>query len=38
LISDEELSAISEETNASIQQLSSELEEIANYTKQGIYL
>lgn len=33
----EELSAISEETNASIQQLSSESEEIANYTKQGLY-
>lgn len=33
----EELSAISEETNASIQQLSSESEEIANFTKQGLY-
>lgn len=33
----EELSAISEETNASIQQLSSESDEIANFTKQGLY-
>lgn len=33
----EELGAISEETSASIQQLSSESEEIANFTKQGLY-
>ena len=33
----EELGAISEETNASIQQLSAESEEIANYTKQGLF-
>lgn len=33
----EELGAISEETSASIQQLSSESEEIAKFTKQGLY-
>lgn len=33
----EELGAISEETNASIQQLSAESEEIANFTKQGLF-
>jgi heme-based aerotactic transducer len=33
----EELGAISEETNASIQQLSSESDEIANFTKQGLF-
>jgi heme-based aerotactic transducer len=33
----EELGAISEETSASIQQLSSESDEIANFTKQGLY-
>lgn len=33
----EELGAISEETNASIQQLSAESDEIASYTKQGLF-
>ncbi|MET1013336.1 MAG: globin-coupled sensor protein [Paenisporosarcina sp.] len=33
----EELGAISEETNASIQQLSAESDEIANFTKQGLF-
>lgn len=33
----EELGAISEETNASIQQLSAESDEIASFTKQGLF-